>query len=186
LASRANPNATQELDEMSAAQIAENKLEATEADAKVQPVKNGVKFILKSAMKSRRQIFWNEHLGNNEYKLRIQNANPNNQRAWFVVDSRTRTIRPSEKPDYVISNRIGQGFGRGKQAVVRPWRGEDAQMLSFYSGMHMTIRNEKEFCLTVEKGKDASNTPLVFDKCEDKAKDGWAVSVLKIVDVTTH
>jgi hypothetical protein len=84
------------LDEMSAAQIAENRLEATEADAKVTPVKNGVKFILKSAMKGHRQIFWNEHLGNGEYKLRIQNANSNNQRAWFVIDSRTKTIRPAQ------------------------------------------------------------------------------------------
>lgn len=149
-------------------------------------MKNGVKFILKSAMKGRREIFWNEHLGNNEYKLRIQNSNANNQRAWFVIDSRTKTIRPSEKPDYTISNRHGHGFGRGKVAVVRPWRGEAEQMLSFFSGMHMTIRNEKGFCLTVEEGKDVANQPLIFDKCEDKAKDGWAVSALKIVDVTTH
>jgi len=50
----------------------------------------------------------------------------------------------------------------------------------------MTVRNEKGYCLQVEEGKDVPNQPLVFDKCEDKAREGWGVSALKIVDVTSH
>jgi len=92
------------LEELSQAQSTTKRLEATEADAKMQPVKNGVKFLIKNKMKAQRQMFWNDHIGNNQFRLRIQDNNANNQRAWFVFDSRTKTIRPALKLDYVIAN----------------------------------------------------------------------------------
>ena len=64
-----------------------------EADVRIQPVANGVKFLLKSKMGGNRQLFWNDKMGSGQYRLRIQDANPNNKRAWWIFDARTRTMR---------------------------------------------------------------------------------------------
>jgi len=157
------------------------KTEVTEVDAKIQPLKNGVKFLIKSKMSGEKALYWNEPIGNDQFRLRIQNSNAHNQRAWFMFDSRTATIRSALKTSYVISNQLGQGYKTGKAAVVRPWKGETQQRLHFYSGCKRNIRNDGGFCLDVQGGRNANNQPVQFHACNNGDNQGWGISQLKIV-----
>jgi hypothetical protein len=157
-----------------------------ETDARIQPVKNGVKFLLKSKMAGNRQLFWNDQIGSGQYRLRIQNANPNNKRAWWIFDSRTKTMRSATHRNLVISNEINRGFQIGKAAVVRPFKGEQQQRLHFYSGCQHNVRNDKGKCLDIYGGKNANNQPITFWNCHNGDNQAWAISQIKLVQVKDH
>ena len=55
-------------------------------------------------MAQSRAIFWHEHIGAGQYRLRIRNTNPANNRQWFIHDSRTHTIRSWADRRRAISN----------------------------------------------------------------------------------
>jgi len=57
-------------------------------------IDDNVKFQIKSAMDANRAVFWHEHIGSNQYRLRIRANDPENDKQWWVHDSRTNTIRP--------------------------------------------------------------------------------------------
>ena len=80
------------------------RIEVQEAETRIQPVANGVRFLLKSKMNGARQLFMNEKMGHGQLRVRIQNANPNNKRAWWVFDSRTKTIRADSHRHLALSN----------------------------------------------------------------------------------
>jgi len=68
------------------------------------PLSDGVKFQIKTQMKSHRALFWKEHIGGYQYRLRIRNNNPENNRQWFIFNRRTHTIRALAKRNYALSN----------------------------------------------------------------------------------
>jgi hypothetical protein len=82
------------------------------------PVKDGVKFMLRSRMPGGKMIIYHSHVGRGQYVLRIANFNTNDKRAYWVFDSRTRTIRVASHRGLVISN-----FAYRPWAVVSTWRG---------------------------------------------------------------
>jgi hypothetical protein len=160
---------------------------AEEKEARIQPVSSDkIKFLLKSKMSGSRQLFWNEHMGSGQYRLRIQNSNANNKRAWFIFDSRTRTMRSSINRGLVVSNQYGQGFRVGRAAVVRAWRGEQQQRLHFYSGCKRNVRNDKGFCLDIVGGRNSNNQPVTFWKCHNGDNQSWVISQIKLVTVKDH
>jgi hypothetical protein len=71
------------------------------------PVADGVKFQIKSAMDAHRAVFSHEHIGSNQFRLRIRANDPDNNKQWFVHDSRTKTIRANWQRNYVLANQLG-------------------------------------------------------------------------------
>lgn len=137
-------------------------------------------------MSGNRQLFWNEHIGGGQYRLRIQNSNANNKRAWFIFDIRTRTMRAAINRSLVVSNQAGQGFNIGRAAVVRRWRGEQQQRLHFYSGCFKNVRNDKGKCLDVVGRRNANNQPVTFWNCHTGENQSWAISQIKLLKVKDH
>lgn len=68
------------------------------------PIGNGILFQIKSRMAGNRALFWHEHIGGGQYRLRIRNNASYNDRQWFVFDSRTQTIRASADRRLALSN----------------------------------------------------------------------------------
>jgi hypothetical protein len=87
-----------------------------------QPLNDGVEFQIRSNMDSGRALIWREHIGGNQYRLRIRDNSPWDSKQWFIFDKRSRTIRPKDKRNYAISVQAGQGF-KITNAVVRPFAG---------------------------------------------------------------
>jgi len=83
------------------------------------PLKNGRKFQIKTRMQYNRAVYWAEHIGSYQYRLRIRNTNAGDNKQWFVFDSRTNTIRAWADRRKVISNQINQRFNKGVAANVR-------------------------------------------------------------------
>lgn len=137
-------------------------------------------------MAGNKQVFWNEHIGGGQYRLRIQNSNANNKRAWWIFDTRTSTMRAAIKRNLVVSNQAGQGFRLGRQAVARPWKGEQQQRLHFYSGCLRNVRNDKGHCLSTLSYRNSNNNPLTFYKCSNRDASAWAISQIKLIKVKDH
>lgn len=94
---------------------------------------------------------------------------------WFVFDRRTRTIRPSDKRDFAISNQRGQRFRVNKAAVVRKWIGEAEQRIAYYGGSVRNLRNVPGQCLDVHGGHNHHHRWAIFWPCHDGANQGWLI-----------
>lgn len=101
---------------------------------------NGVRFQIKSRMATFRALYWNEHTGGNQFKLRIRNNKPKDARQWFVWDYRSRSVRAWNKRSHAIGNTLGF-YGIGRAAVIRPWRKGSDMWTFFHGGSRRNIRN---------------------------------------------
>lgn len=133
-------------------------LDQKEVKFKAFPVKDNEPFQIKTKMKSRRALFWNEDIGQSQYRLRIQDNDPYNNRQWWFFDHRTHTIRANADKNKVISVQIGGHFnGNGFHAVVRDYKdGDILQKVNWYDNVKKikTIRNVGKKCLDVDAGAD--------------------------------
>jgi len=105
------------------------------------PLANGVKFQIRSRMKGNKALFWKEHIGGGQYRLRIQAHDPENKRQWWFFDSRTRTVRPLLRRDYALANQRGYKFRINVAATVRKYTGETYEKTRWYTGSRRNIRN---------------------------------------------
>jgi hypothetical protein len=117
-----------------------------------QPLKDGVKFQLKSKMATFRALFWAEHIGGQQYRLRIRNDLPKDNKQWYTFDRRSRTIRAWSSRNMAISNQAGQGFRIGRAAVIRTYKNEVYQKIAYYRGKFRNVRNNGQKCLDVHGG----------------------------------
>jgi hypothetical protein len=85
-------------------------------------------------MKGNKALFWAEHIGGHQYRLRIQAHDPENKKQWFIFDSRTRTVRPILKKDYALANQRGTGFRINVAATVRKYTGDNTEKTRWYTG----------------------------------------------------
>jgi hypothetical protein len=138
-----------------------------------QPFADGVKFQIRSNMGNSRSLFWHSHIGGNQYILRIQDHQPFNQKQWWIFDRRTKTIRPTSRRNYSISNRQGKGFKIKEYAVIRQYIKESYQRLSFFPGSRRNLRNPSGKCLDVYGGSDTNNRHVIFYFCHNGANQGW-------------
>jgi len=138
-----------------------------------QPLKDGQRFQIKSKMAGFRALFWNEHIGGGQYRLRIRNDSCKNNRQWFTFDRRSRTIRAYASRSMAISNQSGKGFRIGVAAVVRSYKNEVYQRASFYGGSRRNIRNVAGKCLDVHGGRNTNNRHVIFWNCHNGANQGW-------------
>jgi hypothetical protein len=67
-------------------------------------------------------------MGNGQFRLKMQNHAPWENRQWFTFDRRTKSIRQFFKRNMAISRTFGTKnlFSPGP-AVARPWRNENVQ-----------------------------------------------------------
>jgi hypothetical protein len=78
------------------------------------------RFQIVTRMRSNRVIFYNEHIGGNQHRLRIRNPTGDN-REWWVYHPATKSIRLWANRGFVISNQRGLAMARGKILVMRAW-----------------------------------------------------------------
>jgi hypothetical protein len=151
-----------------------------ESDVPMTPTRHA-KFLIKSRMGGNRQLFWNENIGSDQFRVRIQDPNPVNKRAWWTYDHRTRTVRSTIKKSYVLSNQAGQGYKIGKFAVLRKYTGETFQKLDFYNCEKRTIRNKGGKCLDIAGGANRNGQPVVFWNCHNGKNQAWALAHLNFI-----
>lgn len=139
------------------------------------PLANGIKFQIKSRMPGNRALFFHEKYGKNQFRLRIRDNNPENNRQWWTFDDRTKTIRAWSKRNQVIANQRGQGFRIGKAAVVRTWGKEQGQRISWYGGAVRNIRNNGKKCLDVWGGKNKHYQHITWWNCHNGLNQAWYI-----------
>ena len=98
------------------------------------PLRDGKRFQIKTIMKSKRALYYAEHIGSHQYRLRIQNSNPYDVKQWFTFDWRTRTIRPSSNKNFAVSVQIGGNNPRYYHyaAVARRWKSSYLQKTRWF------------------------------------------------------
>jgi len=148
------------------------KIDTTEWKWTEYPLPDGVEFQLRTRMKSHRALFWYEHIGSDQYRLRIRDHAPWDNNQWWVFDTRTHTIRPSSDRTKVLSNQLGHRWRTGAAAVVRPWQGKYTQMMQWKNG---TIQNLVGKCLDVWGGTDSEHNHLTFYNCHGGANQHWNI-----------
>lgn len=100
------------------------------------PLADGVKFQIRSKMEGNKALFWSEHIGGEKYRLRIQAHDPENEKQWWFFDSRTHTVRPLLKKDFVLANDKGHGFSIGVAATIRQYNGDITEKTKWFNGAH--------------------------------------------------
>lgn len=139
------------------------------------PLRDGVKFQIKSTMRYNRALFTSENIGSYQYRLRIQNNNPDDRRQWWTFDYRTRSIRSFWRRNYAISNQYGQGYNIGRVAVSRIWRNEIYQKMRWFNYPRRTIRTLNGKCLDVYGGRNVHNRHVTFWNCHNGLNQGWKI-----------
>jgi hypothetical protein len=139
------------------------------------PLKDGIKFQIKSRMPTHRALFWHEHIGGNQFRLRIRDNMPDNLKQWFTFDSRSRTIRAYAKRTHALANQAGYRYRVGVAATVRPFKGEVYQRSLWYNGARRNIRNVGQKCLDVHGGSNTNNRHVIFWNCHNGLNQAWNI-----------
>lgn len=102
---------------------------------------------------------------------------PGEDSQWFVFDKRTHSVRSFSRRNYAISNLVGHGFKTiGSAAVIRPWKNEPYQKLSYYPGQKRNFRTPGGQCLDVYQVKDVNDQNVIFWTCHNQANQGWSIN----------
>jgi hypothetical protein len=141
------------------------------------PVKDGVKFMIRSAMRAQRMLYANERIDGRNRNVRIRDFDAHVVTAYWVFDSRTNTIRSAHYRNWVLSNRQ-RNYRIGQNAVVRPWTGEKTQPIKFFGGSRRNIRNYGGKCLDVHGGADQHNRQVIWWNCHNGANQGWRINTI--------
>lgn len=141
------------------------------------PLRNGLGFQIRSQLAKKRALFWHEHIGGGQYRLRIRTHNPGNNKQWFIFDQRTNTIRTMANRKMAISIQAGGNnwFGYGYGGVVRPYKGQNTQLVRWYRGAYKNIRDIGVRCLDVHGGHDHENRYTIWYKCHNGANQKWRI-----------
>jgi phage terminase Nu1 subunit (DNA packaging protein) len=137
-----------------------------------QPIRDGHKFQIKSRMRGKRALFYHEHIGGHQWRLRIRNNNPGEQKQWWVFDRRTRTIRAWADRSKCISNQRGYGFRTHRPVVIRRYQNHADQKIAFYGGHRRNIRNNANVCLDVAGG-DRHHAHTHWYPCHNGLNQAW-------------
>jgi hypothetical protein len=115
-------------------------------------------------------------LGNDQHKLEFNACSATNHQQYFNFHQMSRTIRAYSRQNFVISNKQGNNFvGTGYEAVLRPWRKEEYNILDFDLNGKCTMMNtdgEAGFGLT------NTNGALSFGKCTGAAGQKFTIQAI--------
>jgi len=75
--------------------------------AKPSRISSNKKFQIVTRMRSKRVLYYNEHIGSAQFRLRIRKPKGDN-REWWVYDSKTQSIRLANNKRYALSNQNGR------------------------------------------------------------------------------
>jgi hypothetical protein len=141
------------------------------------PLRNGKAFQIRSRMKTNRALFWSEHIGGHQYRLRIRDTNPGNNKQWFIFDWRTRSIRPQANRKLAISIQNGGNnwFYYHYAAVVKPFKGEQLQKIRWFNGARQNIRDIGVRCLDVHGNSNSNNRHVHWYKCHKGLNQSWYI-----------
>jgi hypothetical protein len=141
------------------------------------PLRDGQRFQIKSQMKTNRALFWKEHIGGQQYRLRIRTNDPENNRQWFIFDWRTRSIRAMADRKKAISIQTNgkNWFYNAYAAVIRQHKNEQIQKIRWFSGDKRNIRDQGIRCLDVHGASNTENRHVHWYKCHNGANQGWTI-----------
>jgi len=142
------------------------------------PLRDALKFQIKSTMKTNRALFYSEHIGGQQYRLRIQNNNPDDKKQWWSFDMRTRTVRCFYRRGFALSNQKGQAYKIGVAAVARQFTGEVYQRIKWIDRTRRTIQNIRGKCLDVHGGSNTNKRHVIFWNCHNGLNQGWKIDQL--------
>lgn len=124
-------------------------------------------------MVTHKTLYWAEHIGRNQFRLRIQWHNPYDKQQWFTFDSRTQTIRAFSRRSYVIGNQLGYQFRINVAAAIRPYTGINQDRIRWYSGSRRNIRNNGQKCLDVHGKSNTDQRYVIYYNCHNGLNQAW-------------
>ena len=139
------------------------------------PLRDGIKFQIKTRMTSHRALFYHEHIGGSQYRCRIRDNSPENMKQWWIFDSRTKTIRAYTKRNYALSNQRGTKFRINVAVVVRKYTGDITEKAKWFNGRYRNIRNVGRKCLSVHGNSDTHNRHVIYYNCNNGKSQQWYV-----------
>lgn len=140
------------------------------------PLANGVKFQIRSRMHGNKALFWWEHIGGHQYRTRIQAHDPTNKRQWWTFDSRTRTVRPILRRNYVLANQRGVQFRINYAAVIRVYKGSDNTVQTrWYNGSRRNVQNNGRKCMQVHGNVNRHWRHVIFYNCNNNLSQAWYI-----------
>jgi len=141
------------------------------------PLRNGLKFQIKSRMSTNRALFVAEHIGSHQYRLRIQNNNPYDIKQWFVFDWRTRSIRSAANTRHAMSiQKNGKNWRYFHySAVTRKYTGSYLQKMRWFEGSRRNIRDVNIRCLDVHGNSNTHRRHVHWYKCHKGLNQAWYV-----------
>jgi len=139
------------------------------------PLRDGIKFQIKSRMTGNRALFWKNHIGGNQYRTYIQDNNPMDNRQWFTFDWRTKTIRAYARRGYALSGRIGGRFRRGQFVVIRPYKGTTDQKIMWYNRSRKNVLFYNKVCLDVRGASNRNGAYVHMWTCHNGLNQAWYV-----------
>jgi len=90
------------------------------------PLNDNVKFQIKTKGVGNRALFYHEHIGSNQYLLRVRDDDPGDILQWWVFDWRTKTVRAMGNKNLAISVQLGGNFyTQNYYVVARPFVAND-------------------------------------------------------------
>ena len=133
---------------------------------------------------SKRVIFYNEDIGNNQLRLRVRKP-INDNREWFVYDEKSKTIRLASNKAMVMSNQQGMGIKKGIALVLAPYK-SDLQTIVWDKGnarlFNGRIHNR---CVDIWQGKNEENQALTYWDCHDGKNQKWSIKYMATVPTNT-
>jgi len=123
-------------------------------------------------MSSNRVLYYNEHIGAGQYRLRIRKPK-GDSREWFVYHQKTQSIRLASRKSWAISNQLNYGVSRGKALVLRNYK-NSAQTI-YYEPRTQRLHNGRDtrFCVDVWGGRNRDGTQTTFWSCHNGANQRW-------------
>ena len=150
-------------------------IDQQEAQWPKQPIDDGVKFQIRSKMAGGKALFYHEKTNEDQYIVRIQDHQPWDDKQWWFLDSRTRTIRPVTMKDFALSHMKNKGFIPDVSVVIRKFIGKTNQKTAYWIGDNRNIRDTSGFCLDVHGGHNHHHRHVIFWPCHNGLNQAWTI-----------
>jgi hypothetical protein len=138
-----------------------------------QPLAPGVKFQIKTKMSGHRSLFYAEHIGAHQYRVRLQDNDPSDKKQWFTFDKRTQSIRAFYKRSFCMGNQIGTAFRQNVAVNMRTYKGRNNDRIRWRNGTNRNIRNNGGFCLQTYGNRNYNNIHISYYKCANRMSQAW-------------
>jgi hypothetical protein len=139
------------------------------------PLGDGIKFQIKSRMSGNRALYWKDLIGKDQYRVRIQDNNPPDNRQWWIFDSRTHTVRAFSKRNFALSGRNGKNFDNGVDVVIRAYKGQPTQQIVWLNKSRQNVRFNNKKCLDVHGNVNTHDRHTIFYSCHNGLNQAWFV-----------